>query len=436
MNFGGPLNIAHFKESARRGLSDYWSQLSAFQPNARLYLVSVVLSGAALGIFRLLFNFFVLSQGYDETLLGNLTTAANMTALLLALPMGYLADFLGRKRSLMLGSGLISVAIVVMVLAPSRWMFIGMNVLIGAAQSLTAVTMSPFLVENSSPKERVYLFSFSSGLQTASSFVGNSIGGRLPGWVGALRGVSATSTSAYGSALIIIAAAAAMAMIPLLFLHTPRMTADQRALFAPISYASQHSALLGKLILPSLITSIGAGMIMPFMNVFFRFKHQQPDPVIGSLFAWGALAMGIGLMIAPPLADRMGKIQLVVITQSLSIPFLAMLGFSPIFGWSAAAYLTRLALMNMSGPVYQTFVMDRVEPQARTTVASLVSMAGNFGWAFSPTISGILQVKYGFGPSYLITIILYVLSIWMYWNFFLRKPASTEALPYSRVELK
>ena len=70
-----------------------------------------------------------------------------------------------------------------------------------------------------------------------------------------------------------------------------------------------------------LITSVGAGLIMPFMNVFFRVVHQKPDPVIGTLFAWGSLAMGIGLMIAPPIADRMGKIQFVVVTQGLSIPF-------------------------------------------------------------------------------------------------------------------
>ena len=59
---------------------------------------------------------------------------------------------------------------------------------------------------------------------------------------------------------------------------------------------------------------------MPFMNVFFRVVHQQPDPVIGSLFAWGSLAMGLGLMVAPLLAQRMGKIQMVVLTQALSIP--------------------------------------------------------------------------------------------------------------------
>jgi MFS family permease len=152
--------------------------------------------------------------------------------------------------------------------------------------------------------------------------------------------------------------------------------------------------------------------------------------VIGSIFAWGSLSMGIGLLIAPPLADRMGKIQLVVITQGLSIPFLIMLGFAPWFWLSVVAYYVRVALMNMSSPVYQTFVMERVEPKARATVASLNSMAWNFGWAFSPTVSGLLQVRYGFGPSFTGTIILYMVSVILYWAFFWRgqvKPAAAPA---------
>ena len=117
--------------------------------------------------------------------------------------------------------------------------------------------------------------------------------------------------------------------------------------------------------------------------------------------------------------DRLGKIKLVVLTQGLSIPFMMLLGFAP-FGFSAAAYYVRMALMNMSNPIYQNFVLEQVDVRSRATVASLVSMAWNFGWAFSPTISGYLQVQYGFGPSFLGTIILYTIATIMYYVFFLR----------------
>jgi MFS family permease len=412
-------------------LQTYWARIKLFSPNARLFLGSIILSGAALGIFRLLFNFYVLSLGMDERTVGQLTSITSVTALILALPMGYLADLLGRKRSFLIGGLIVSLTITGMVLWPYKPVLFGMSILSGAAQSLSAVTMSPFLLENSGKDERTYLFSLASGAQMTASFLGNSIGGNMPTWIAERAGIPATSSTAYAGALGIVAAVSLVGLLPYLFMRLPRLPKTEKAVFAPITYAAKHPTLLGKMILPMLITSIGAGLLMPFMNIFFRVVYHMPDPVIGNILAWGALAMGIGLMIAPPLADRLGKIELVVITQGLSIPFLALLGFAPWFWLSGSAYYMRIALMNMSGPVYQTFVMEQVEPGARATVASLVSMANSFGWAFSPSISGWLQVRYGFNPVFVCVLVLYTLSVYLYWKFFWKAAPSPQHSPAS-----
>jgi len=414
-------------------LREYVAQLKAFRPNARMYLLNVIITGVSMGVYRLLFNFYALSLGFDEALLGRLITTSSLTALIAALPMGYLADLIGRKYSLVSGGMFIALSVIGVVVFPTVPMFYVMNVFSGIGQSLWGITMSPFLVENSSEEERTYLFSFGQGLQMLSAFAGNWVGGYLPGWMGAWQDVSATHSLAYAWSLVCVSATFSLGTIPLFFLRRQRLESDQRSIFAPLQYAAREPKLLGQLIVPLLITSIGAGLIMPFMNVFFRVVHDQPDPVIGTLFAWGSLAMGIGFLIAPPMADRMGKIQFVVFTQGISVPFLALLGFAPWFWVSAGAYYVRLGLMNMSTPVYQTFVMERVDASARATVASLSSMAWSFGWAFSPTVSGYLQVRYGFGPSFIGTIVLYTIAITMYWAFFLRKPVVQDPAPASNV---
>lgn len=415
--------------SVLRIFKSYTEQLHAFSPNARLYLVNVVFTGAAMGIFRLLFNFYILSLGYNQVLLGNLVTASSLAALVLALPAGYLSDRIGRKMSLLASGGLASVSILGMVIWPETGMLYSMNFLFGFAQSLAAVTMAPFLMENSGESERTYLFSFSFGLQMASGFLGSWVGGNLPTWVAGVQGVSPTASTAYAISLVLVAVMGVAGLLPLLLLKRNYLSSENKSAFTPLSYAREHPVQLTKLILPMLLTSIGAGLIMPFMNVFFREVHHQPDPVIGSLFAWGSLAMGIGLMLAPPLADRMGKIELVVVTQGLSIPFLILLGFSPWYWLAIVAYFIRLTLMNMSGPVYETFVMEHVEAQARATVASLVSMAWNFGWAFSPMISGWMQANYSFKPAYMGTILLYSVSVILYWAFFLKEKEKPAILP-------
>lgn len=412
------MNQKHHKSGkSSKVIQTYIERVRSFSPNARKYLVSIILLGASMGVYRLLFNFYVLSLGYDEALLGSLITTSSITSLVAALPMGYLADILGRKRSIIIGNTITGLSILSMVSFPSIPMFIVMNVFLGASQSLSAVTMGPFLMENSGEKERTYLFSFSSGLRMTATSIGNWIGGYLPAWFGAWLGVSAISSRAYAGSLIVIGIGVFVSLIPNFLLKNKRLPTSERSVFAPISFMVKNPKTLGKLILPMLITSIGAGLIMPFMNIFFRNVHNQSDASIGIMFAWGSLAMAIGILLAPALAERFGKIQVVVITQALSIPFLILLGFAP-FELSAAAYYFRLALMNMSSPVYQTFVMEQVDPKSRAMVASLNSMARHFGWAFSPTISGYIQVRWGFGPAFLSTIGLYLIAIIMYYFFF------------------
>jgi MFS family permease len=387
----------------------------------------MVVNGAAFGIYRLLFNFYVLSLGFDEALLGRLLTTSSLIQLLAALPAGYVSDRIGRKPALLLSAATTIASLLGMVLWPTIISFYAMSALLGLAQSLGAVTYGPFMMENSGDEERTYLFSLSSGLAMTAQFMGNWLGGSLPTWIGTWRGVSATSSTAYGGALILVAFIAALALIPIFSIRRQYKAEPTNGYLSPFAYARSQPRLLARLIAPMWVTSLGAGLLMPFMNVFFRRTYESSDSTIGMLFAVGSLAMAVGLLIAPPLADRYGKMNTVIFTQAMSVPFLILLGFSPWFWLSAIAYLIRLALMNMSNPVYQAFVMEHAAPEARATVASLVSMSWSFGWAFSPTLSGWLQVNYGFTPVYLGTIATYVIAIYLYWRFFGQRSLSAIA---------
>lgn len=403
----------------------YIQRLRSFRFNARLYLISLLMSGATMGVFRLIFNFYVLSLGYDEALVGRLISVTQFTGLFLALPVGYLAARIGSKPVLMSQSVLLATSIGLMALFPSVTIFYLMNALLGVVMSISAVVTAPFLMQNSGPQERTYLFSFSSGLRMGSVFVGNWLGGYLPLWMAQARGVLPTSSDAYAGALLATTGIAVFGFVPMSLIRSSKRDYTRTNSFAPFRFLAREPKLMAKLLLPSLIISIGAGFFMPFMNIFFRQVHHQPDYVIGTIFAWGSLAMGIGLIVAPPLADRLGKIRLVTLTQGLSIPFMILLGFAPWFAVSTVAYYVRIVLMNMSNPIYQTFVMESVDDDARTTVASLASMVERFGRAFSPSLSGALQVQYGFAPPFAIAITLYSISVGLYWLFFLRQKQDT-----------
>ena len=152
-----------------------------------MILLYSVLIGLMQGVFRLLFNFYVLSLGeYDEQFLGLLTSVASLSALLTALPVVYLVGRFSSKRLMLSLELLRLLAFIGLLLYPYRVVLIGFNIIYGIINSTRQVVVAPFLMENTSEEERQYVFSLYFGMATFAQFFGNMIGGMLPTWLGDL----------------------------------------------------------------------------------------------------------------------------------------------------------------------------------------------------------------------------------------------------------
>lgn len=399
----------------------YFKRLRQFQPNARRYLLSVVLTGAAMGIYKLLFNFFVLSLGHNEAFIGKLISLNHASIIVVAILSAVLMSKVRRKWVLSGGILFTAVSVVTMVFVPDRRVILLMSAFFGGSQCLMRISIAPFLMESSGEEERTYLFSTAFALQMAAMFLGNWAGGRLPGWLmGA--GLAVDVEAGYRIALLMMGGLTLLGMIPVLRMRVQPMARNEEPVKLHLPDLVKQSRKMAKYIVPPLATSAGAGLIMPFMNVFFRQVHLQSDQTIGLVFAFGSLAMGIGMVAAPPLVERFGKVRLYALSRGLSLPFLVILGTSPLFGLAALAYNARIMLMNMAGPVYQNFVMEEVEPGLRPAASSMLAVSTSLGWGISSMISGWLQVNYGFGPAFVGAFAGYGLGVFSAWWFFLRKP--------------
>ena len=107
----------------------------------------------------------------------------------------------------------------------------------------------------------------------------------------------------------------------------------------------------------------------------------------------------------------MGRIRAVVLVQCCSIPFLLVIAYVPMLTPVMIAYWVRGALMNMSDPIYNTFALEQVPSDLKSTLASLYSMTWNLGWVFGPALSGWLQIRGGFPLAFSVTVVCYVISI-------------------------
>jgi MFS family permease len=354
----------------------------------------------------------VVSQGYSRSFLGELQSLPNLIALLSALPAGVLVDHIGRKRALLLANLGRTLATLGIVLAPGAgWLRLSM-ITFGVSQSLWMVSAAPFMMENSAEEERNALFSANFGLQTLVGFGGTLVGGYLPTVFGNMLGVDVESPAAYGATMAVTVVLSAFALIPVFMIkEQPRSAAARAQSLLPWRNIGDRR-LVARIIGPNVIISMGAAILIPYMNLFFKETFPISDKVLGTLFAVSSVITGLATLASPILADRWGRIRSLVFTQLASIPFLLLIGFSGSFWVSGIAFWVRAALMNMGNPLYSAFAMEQVQERERATVSGLMGMSWNLGWTIGPFLSGYMQEhpNIGWQPIFVITCVLYVVA--------------------------
>ncbi len=404
----------------RRLFTRYVRRIRGFTPNARLYLISAVMTGLSYSIYWLIFNLYIDSSGYPRSFLGELQSMPHLIAILAGIPGGVLADHVGRKRALLLASAGETAAMLGVVLAPGpNWLRVSM-ITFGASESLWWVASSPFMMENSTEDERDALFSANFGLQTLVGFFGTLVGGCLPTAFGNLMGVGVESPAAYQATLGVMVFLWALTLLPVLLIkEKPRPATDQARSIWPWRNVSDPS-LVRRLFIPNIVISMGAAILIPYMNLFFKETFAIPDSTLGMLFAVSSVITGTATLAAPLLADRWGRIRALVITQLTSIPFLLTIGLVPSFWLAGTAFWIRAALMNMGSPLYQAFAMTQVATRERATVSGLLGMSWTIGWTIGPYLSGYMQAhpQIGFKPIFLLTCSFYVVASLMVRAFF------------------
>ncbi len=405
------------------GIGRYLRRLRNLNRNARLFLLSIVITGLSFSIYILIFNLYIVSRGYSRSFLGELQSLPNLIALLGALPAGMLVDRIGRKPSMVMAGVGQTLASLGVVLASGMGLLRLSMILFGLCQALWMVSSSPFMMENSAEDERDSLFSASFGLQMLAGFFGTLIGGYLPALFGGWLGVNVESAPAYAATLGVSVILSALALPPIFLIREPpRPTAEPPAPTRRFWHNLEHPGLALRLFLPSILISMGAAILIPYMNLFFKETFAVPDRTLGTLFSVSAVITGVATLAAPLLADRWGRIRSLVLTQLTSIPFLLLIGFSGVFWVSALAFWVRAALMNMGNPLYEAFAMEQVTERERATVSGLMGMSWNIGWTVGPYLSGYAQAhpQIGWRPIFVVTCLLYILASILERRFFQR----------------
>ena len=264
-----------------------------------------------------------------------------------------------------LGLGLLS--------STSAQAVIGVSVLtIGSFTAIFRIAAGPFIMQNSNPEERPFVFSMNFALMVGAGFLGSLVRG---------------------------------------------FTRDFLAVFLHNDVLAYWIALFG----------FGSGLTIPFINLYFKFEWGLSDSLIGTWFGLAQLATFIGMILSPLLVRRFHIVRVIVWSQLASIPFMLIMGYVDLFPVVVFAFLLRQVLMNMHNPMNTQFRMKLVAPEEQSLINAL-RMIGFIGVrALAAFFGGRIIDHYSFSLSFTLTSAFYFIAAVLFFAFFHNVNISTKA---------
>ena len=395
----------------RRTIADFAEAARMFTRPARVYLFAEFLIWTAHGIFSVLFNLYLVEAGHPESFVGRAISMNALGLAVAALPAGMLAERWGRTRCLLLGAVLEGIGHVVRASVLAEPSILASGFVIGTGQALFQIAAAPFLTEHSSPRERTHLFSTFFASALLAGVLGSALGGALPRLVRAL----APATSLFASYRVGLFAGAAIALSAVLPIAGLRGVVERPLTHGAAPVTREQWGRLFPIGLNAALIGMGAGLVIPFMNLYFKDRFACSSGQIGAFFSVAQVCTAGAALLGPALARRFGKLRTAITSELLSLPFLVTLGAERHLPVAVGSFWMRATLMQAATPLLQAFVMEALPPSLRAKASSTINLVWNLGWAMSALAAGAVIERFGFAMPFYLTAGLYFIAATTFW---------------------
>ena len=415
-------------------LREYAAQVRGASRNPRLYLLGMFLFGVGQSIFGLLFNLYLRDLGLTDATIGQILSKVALGATVAALPAAFLFRRMPARTLLVGGAALASLGYVFQAALVEPELLLLVAFLTGMVLTIFRLSIAPVVMKETATERRPFLFSASFGVFFLSAILGSAVGGALPHLVHIVAPASgqALRLSLFAAAAITLASA-----FPFLAMRSGEEGSGAGGRPGALEQIKDlleiDWGLHLKLILPSAMIGLGAGLIIPFLNLYFKDRFGLTEGAIGILFSVMQGFMVAGNLFGPAVSRRLGLVLGVVATQLLSVPFMIVLALSHLFPLVALCFFLRGGLMNMNQPLVSHFAMEVVPERDHAVTNSLLSLSWYLAWTVSAEMGGALIERKGYEEPLLIAAALYVGASVLYWIFF--KDVAEARLPRTEVEI-
>jgi len=399
--------------------------------NVYILLTFTTGKGFQLSLSALTLNYYVHSLGYQPDFIGVFSAMPAIGALISAVPVGLLADRIGRKPVLLLSAILTPLFLAACGLVTSPFLLLACAFMQGVVSAAYWVTNLPLLTESTTERQRVGVFALNSFLLLGVGSLGSLLGGAIPEFMSSILHVSAASTIALRYGVFAAALFTFVFGLPLWFLQEPKRTGANKATdkttqkvleesvrnSGPLAEAVLHEkherlpvALFVKLLLPDLLFTMGEGAVVALMQLFFILRFNLLPGPLGIIFTISGLAGGAFSLTAPLFVKRWSKLRVVTTVQYLTAPLMILIGFAPTLPLAIAGEYTRSFMRTLIEPIYAAFAMEQVSDRHRATLSGFYSVTWSVGFSIGPAIGGWLQSNVNLSTSFIFGAICLAMS--------------------------
>ncbi len=376
-------------------------------PDAKRYLMGSAIMGISFTFPFTLLAIYLDKLGFDKVEVGLIASGQPWGQVLAAAPAAVLLTRFSTRNVLTISAVASGLLYSMLPWMPNQGLLFAVNLGAGFAWALHSTAGAPFLFRQSNQAGRPLLFSVAE----SSRMLASVFGAIFAGWLAAtLSGVIGDDIRGHRWALCAAGMFPALASFVYFRIEEgPRSIAERKPLLPALR---KHRNIVMRFAAPQLLISLGSGMTIPFMSLYFTERFGFASQEVGYLFGGGQVLMALGFLSGPFLMASVGPVRAMMAVQLASIPFFFTLAGAEVAWIAAGAYLLRTAFMNASHPVLKTFMMEATPPSLREFQNAMLLSLWGIGWVAGPLIGGYVLESTGNNYAYLMytTIVFYLIA--------------------------
>ena len=370
----------------------------------------VQLIGAA---FFLILNIYLAKQGFSDPEIANFISYRFLAVMLLAFPLGFYIKGKPLKPFFILGSlGVPTVAIaLVLVVQYGLYQYLPiLFILWGIVFTLFQVSSLPYVMRNTAIHNQSHAISLNYATHSFGTILSGII---IFGFGQFMKEIDE------GIILLFIAFIGFFGVYYLLKMKVDVVVPVKKGL----QWKSYDWSLLLKAIIPTLIIAVGAGLTIPFINLFFFHNFQVDSTGFAVIGGVASVLVAILALLVPNVKNKLGFKKGITYTQTTAVIALIALATTEFFTqyWWAfpiavLCFWIRTPLMNMAAPMTSELTMNYVGNKNQEMLSAIMAAIWSGSWFFSSQIFRFLKSE-GLPYSYIfyITAALYAFGVLMYY---------------------